>query len=114
LINDLTIETSDINLADDLKAADIQNLKVTERRIVCKTATPEISTIPPIIYVIVQAGSVVALNIFATWLYDRFVSKKPNIATINNTNVVDNSVNITTIIHNHAQPASDQKNSKKD
>lgn len=114
MINELTIQTSDTLLAEDLKTANIQNLKVTERRIVCKTATPEPSTVPQIIYVIVQAGSIVALNRFSSWLYKRFVNKKPDIATINNTNVVDNSVNITTIIHNHAQPAGDQKNSKKD
>ncbi len=114
MINKLTIQTSDILLAEDLKAAGIQNLKVTERSLVCKTATLEPSTIPQIIDVIVQAGSIVALNRFSSWLYKRFVNKKPNIATINNTNVVDNSVNITTIVHNHAQPTSDQKNSKQD
>lgn len=97
-----------------MKAANIQNLKVTERRIVCKTAIPDTSMIPQIVDVIVQAGSIVALNRFSSWLYKRFVNKKPDIATINNTNIVDNSVNITTIIHNHAQPAGDQKNSKKD
>lgn len=108
----IEIKTSDKSLISDLKDVNIPDLKIAQRLSFCDSA----EWIPPaekLIAVIIDSSSAIALSLLSSWLYDRFIKKKPNETTINNTNIVNNPENITIVINNSIQIIKDNENNQK-
>jgi hypothetical protein len=81
----IEIETSDKSLLSDLRCENIPDLFLSERRKTCD----EPGLISPLLIVVINTSSIVALDVFSTWLCDRFIKKNPDKIIINNIEIVD-------------------------
>ena len=102
----LHIETSDKDLFIDLAKENIEGLSFSQR-VQILDSVDSLVNVDDIINITVHIVSTVALSVFASWLYEQVVKKKPNKTTINNTNVINNPENITLIINNYAKEGED-------
>jgi hypothetical protein len=94
----LEIKTSDESLFSDLKAENIQDLKLSQRIFTCDSA----DWIPPtvkVLTIIVSTSKEISLALLSAWLYDRFKNKQPEKASINGTDIVDDPKKIAVIIN---------------
>ena len=99
-------------LISDLRAENIPNLQVFQRSFICNSAELA-NTTEKIITIIIESSSAVALSLFSSWLYNRFKMKKPDNATINDTDIVNNIENINITVNNYIQIIQNDESNKK-
>jgi hypothetical protein len=96
----IELKTSDKALFHELSTEKIPGIKVGMRMgfMDCAESTTEISAVVTLAITIIGP---VAKDLLSSWLKERFTKKMPEVATINNTNIVNNIENMTVIINNY-------------
>ena len=101
----LKIISSDGSLLKDLQESNIPGIKVEYSILTCDS--PDWVPPPEAIWVLVSfvggvAGNI-AVNMLSSWLYERIKNNRPNTASIDNHNVVNNPEQIAVVINNYIQ-----------
>jgi hypothetical protein len=94
----IEIETSDATFLRDIKAQNIEGLRLMTRNFTCDSA----EWIPPaekVLNFIVEASVSIEFNLVAAWLYDRFKEKPPEKLTVNGSHVEPERITI--VINNY-------------
>ena len=94
----LTITTSDQELCGALQSEKIPHLTV---RVPTRDSIEWLPSPTATFTFFIETSKVIALSLFSRWLYDRLVKKKPDKASVDNTDVVNDPTKVTVIISNY-------------
>lgn len=120
-MGELVITTTDKDLLADINAAAIDGVVINKPKMkvikaaAIMTTAPDTSTINSVIEIGINFASDLARDLFAAWLYDQLIKKKPEKTKINGVEVLGENEDIKTQIsksigYNHRRRKKNKKN----